>query len=229
MRWTTTAIILSTLLFWDLSASADSFTLNGTGGAYDVQGYSGFTFTATGLSVDIANDFGPGDITGLVQGQNYSLSYTVGSEYFSGNYDGQWITGNGSITWQFDLVVPSGTNPLLSVQVPGTVTGSFSFCSPAEFEEVSPCGPGSNPLGSVIFTGTRTDTVDLDCGSGTCGIYADYLEPYTDAADVTITPEPPTLVLTLGALLMYSMLVYFRRTSVTCSRKTLPIKVGVLS
>jgi hypothetical protein len=213
MRWKASAIILSALLFWDLSATADSFTLNGTGGAYDVQGFAGFTFTAPGLSVDIANDFGPGDITGLVQGQSYALSYTVDSEYFSGNYDGQWITGNGSITWQFDLVVPSGPNPLPSVQVPGTISGSFSFCSPAEFQEVSSCAPGDNPLGSVTFTGTGTDTVELGCGSGTCDIDADYLEPYTDAAELSTVPEPPTFVLVLGSLLMYSMLLYFRRSS----------------
>jgi hypothetical protein len=213
MRWWTSAIILASLLLWDLSASADTLTLNGTGGAYDVQGYAGFTFAATGLSVNVANDFGPGDITGLVQGQNYSLSYTVSSEYFSGNYDGQWITGNGSITWQFDLVVPDGPNPSPSVQVPGTVSGSFSFCSPAEFEEVSSCGPEDNPLGSVTFTGTGTDTVDLGCGSGTCSIYADYLEPYTDAADVTPVPEPPTLLLILGSLLVYPMLRYIWRPS----------------
>jgi hypothetical protein len=213
MRWKASAIVLVCLLSWDLSASADSFTLDGGGNAYDVQGYAGFTFSATGLSVDIANDFGPGDITGLVPGQSYSLSYTVSSEYFSGNYDGQWITGNGSVTWQFDLVVPNGPNSSGPVQVPGTITGSFSFCSPAEFEEVSSCGPGDDPLGSVAFTGTGTDTADIICGSGTCSIYADYLEPYTDAADVTITPEPPTLVLMLSALLLYPILLYIRRPS----------------
>jgi hypothetical protein len=213
MRWKTSAIALACLLSWDLSASADTFTMNGTGDAYDVQGNAGFTFTGTGLSVDVASDSGPGDITGLVPGQSYSLSYTVSSEYFSGQYGGRSITGNGWITWQFNLVVPDGPNPSPSVQVPGTVAGSFSFCSPAEFEEVSSCGPEDNPLGSVAFTGTGTDTVDLACGSGTCGIYADYLEPYTDAADITTVPEPPTLVLILGSLLVYPMLLYFWRPS----------------
>jgi len=187
--------------------------LNGTGGAYDAEDFAGFSFNATGLSVNVANDFGNGDITGLVQGQSYSLSYTVSSESFSGNYDGQWITGNGSITWQFDLVVPSDPNSFQSVQVPGTVSGFFSFCSPAQFEEVSSCGPGDNPLGSVTFTGTGTDTADLSCDSGTCSIYADYLEPYTDAADVTPVPEPPTLLLILGSLLVYPMLRYIWRPS----------------
>jgi hypothetical protein len=219
MRWKTSAIVLACLLSWDLSASADSFTMNGSGGAYDVQGYAGFTFTGTGLSVNASSDFGPGDITGLTPGQTYSLSYTVNSEYFSGNYDGAWITGNGSITWQFNLVVPDSPNSSGPIQVPGTVSGLFSFCSPAEFEEVSSCGPGDNPLGSVAFAGTGTDTADITCGSGTCSIYADYLEPYSDAADVTITPEPPTLALMLSALLLYPMLLYIGRHSSRGLRK----------
>jgi hypothetical protein len=213
MRWKTSAMVLAALLFWDLSASADSFTLNGTGDAYDVQEFAGFGIAGAGLSLNVANDFGPGDITGLVSGQSYLLSYTVGSEYFSGNYDGQWITGNGSITWQFDLVVPSGPNPLPSMQVPGTVMGSFNFCSPAGFEEVSSCGPGDNPLGSATFTGTGTDYVELNCDSGTCSIYADSIGPFDVTTDITTTPEPPTFVLVFGSLLMYSMLLYFRRNS----------------
>ena len=90
----------------------------------------------------------------------------------------------------------------MSLEVPGTVSGNFSFCLPSEYEVVSTCGPSDNPLGSATFTGTGTDTADLICsGSGGCGLYADYLEPFTATVDMSIVPEPPTLALVLGASL----------------------------
>ena len=216
MRSTTFAIALGSLLLLNFSASADTFTLNVTGNAYDVEEFAGFNITGTGLSVDVANDFGPPDIGGLVPGQSYSLSYTVDSEYFQGKYGDVPITGNGSINWQFTLVVPNLLpDSSTSLQVPGTVTGSFSFCSPAVYEESSSCGPEDNPLGSATFTGTGTDTADLTCSeSGTCSLYADYLEPFTATADINVVPEPPTLALILGpSLLAYPTLLYIWRPS----------------
>jgi hypothetical protein len=215
MRSTTFATALGSLLLLNLSALADTFTLNVTGGAYDVDEFAGFNLTGPGLSIDVANDFGPPGF-GLVPGQSYSLSYTVGSEYFEGKYGGVSITGNGSINWQFTLVVPNLLpDSSTSLQVPGTVTGSFSFCSPAVYEESSSCGPEDNPLGSATFTGTGTDTADLICSdSGTCSLYADYLEPFTATADMNVVPEPPTLALILGSsLLAYPTLLYIRRPS----------------
>jgi hypothetical protein len=222
MRRTTLAIILGTLLFWDLSASADTFTLNVTGVASDDEQRSIFEMTGTGLTIEATNDFGPQDITGLIPGQSYSLSYTVefegDSDTFVGLYDGVQFTGNGSITWQFTLVVPSPIYPFYetSVQVPGTVTGAFSFCSPTESEQVSSCGPEDNPLGSGTLTGTGTDTAVLDCdfdSSGTCVITFDELNPFSATADITTVPEPPTLFLILGSLLMYPLLRFLRRPS----------------
>jgi hypothetical protein len=216
MRSLTLAIALGSLLLLNLSASADTFTLNVTGNAYDVQEFAGFNLTGTGLSVNVANDFGPPDI-GLVPGQSYSFSYTVGSEYFDGRYGDVSITGNGSINWRFTLVVPNlPPDSSITLQVPGTVTGYFNFCSPAVYEEVSSCGPEDNPLGSATFTGTGTDTADLICSdSGTCSLYADYLEPFTATADMNVVPEPPTLALILGSssLLAYPTLLYIRRPS----------------
>ena len=214
MRSTTSAIALGSLLLLNLSASADTFTLNVTGNAYDVEEFAGFNITGEGLSVNVANDFGPPDIGGLVPGQSYSLSYTVGSEYFDGQYGDVSITGNGWINWQFTLVVPNLPDSSISLQVPGTLTGYFSFCSPAVYEKVSSCGPEDNPLGSATFTGTGTDTADVTCSESGCSLYADYLEPFTATADMHVVPEPPTLALVLGSsLLAYPTLLYIWRPS----------------
>jgi hypothetical protein len=198
------------LLFFVIPASADTFTLDVTGNAYDVQEFAGFTIAGTGLSIEAYNDFGPGGFGGLAPGQSYTLSYTVTSVGLQGNFDNVWITGNGRITWQFTFVVPIG-NTFPTVQVPGTLTGSFSFCSPAVFAEASSCGPDDNPLGSATFAGTGTNTADLACDieSKTCSIYADYLEPFTATANLQTVPEPPTLVLFLGGL---PLVCYFLKT-----------------
>jgi hypothetical protein len=223
MRSTTFAVALGSLLLLNLSASADTFTLNMTGNAYDAEEFAGFSLTGTGLSIDVAQDFGPLD-KGVVQGQSYSLSYSFGSETFNGQYNGVPITGNGTITWQFTLaipIVPLDASPIL--QVPGTVTGQFSFCAPPTLERVSACGPGDNPLGSATFMGTGTDTADLVCGAagGSCGLYADYLEPFTATAVVTTVPEPPSLALILGSSLLVYPLRYVWRPS---SRHLQPLR-----
>jgi hypothetical protein len=187
--------------------------MGATGGAYDAEGFSGFSLAGAGLTVDASNDFGPGDISGLVAGQTYSLSYTVGSEYFNGHYGGTSITGNGSITWQFTVIVPNDPGGQITLEVPGMVAGNFNFCAPGTYQESSACGADDNPLGNVTFTGIGTDLIDLNCTvSGTCSIYADYLEPYTATADMNVVPEPSTLALmAIASLFAYPALRFGRR------------------
>ncbi len=92
------------------------------------------------------------------------------------------------------------------------VTGNFSFCTPPGHEQRSSCGPDDGVLGSATFSGIGTDTIDLNCTvSGSCAIYADYLEPYSATADLNVVAEPSTLVLLLSSLLAYPALLFLRR------------------
>jgi hypothetical protein len=219
MRWKTYAMVLTCLLLWDRSASADSFIAFGSGSAYDVGGQETADWqisadvNGVGLSIIVGDDNAPTGFVGLVPGQTYSISYTVGSEYFNGLYGGEPITGSGLITWQFNVVAPEGGgDPLSAVTAPATVTGYFSFCPLVNTNE-SGCGPGDDPLGSAIFTGIGNDDSDFACSPETCSLYTNDVDGIDFVLDVTTVPEPPTLGLMLCALLFYPMLLYIGRPS----------------
>src|ERR1700761_623910 len=134
MRQTILAFAAGVLLMSSVPAAADSMSLSVTGNAYDAHEFSGFSLAGPGLSIDVSNDFGPPNVVGLVPGQTYELSYGFDSATFNGQYDGAEIAGNGSINWQFTITIPNdpGTT-MLSLMAPGTVSGQFSFCTPANY------------------------------------------------------------------------------------------------
>lgn len=177
--------------------------------AYSVNDFAGFSILGSGLTIEATNDFCCGGFGGIIPGQSYTESFSAdaGPGSFS-TFEGSWgntpITGNGSLSWVFDFDIPASTSPgsESEIEAAATVTGSFDFCSPPTFEEVSACGPGEDPLGSGTLSGTGVVLAHLnyDSQSGTYGSDEIYLTSYAGTANADIVPEPPSFFLFLGGL-----------------------------